>query len=67
MFFINELKRIINNQTIIIFLIISYFLIFKNSKELKRKNFHKDYKIVKVTGVVYGILAIVVAIAINIY
>lgn len=66
MFFINELKRIISNQIIIIFLIISYFLIFKNSKELKRKNFHRDYKIVKLTGIVYGILAIAAAIAINI-
>lgn len=66
MFFINELKRIISNQIIIIFLIISYFLIFKNSKELKRKNFHRDYKIVKFTGIIYGIFAIVAAIVINI-
>ncbi|MDD4781619.1 MAG: hypothetical protein PHT02_13590 [Tissierellia bacterium] len=66
MFFINELKRIISNQIIIIFLIISYFLIFKNSKELKLKNFHRDYKIVKLTGIVYGILAIAAAIVINI-
>ena len=66
MFFINELKRIVNNQIIIIFLIISYFLIFKNSKELKRKNFHKDYKIVKVIGILYGILAVAAGILINI-
>jgi amino acid transporter len=66
MFFINELKRIVSNQIIIIFLIISYFLIFKSSKELKRKNFHKDYKIVKVIGILYGILATAAAISINI-
>ncbi len=32
MFFVNELKRILDNGIIIIFLIISYFLIFRTSK-----------------------------------
>jgi len=65
MFFINDLKRILSNEIIILFLIISYFLIFKTSKELKRKNYHKDYKIVKTTGIIYGILAIIIAVVLN--
>lgn len=65
MFFVNELKRILDNGIIIIFLIISYFLIFRTSKELKRKNYHRDYKIVKFTGIMYGILAVAAAVAIN--
>jgi hypothetical protein len=66
MFFINNIKQIINNDTIIIFLIISYILIFRTSKELKRSNYHRDYKIVKTTGIIYGILAITALIVINI-
>jgi len=65
MFFINDLKRILNNEIILLFLIISYFLIFKTSKELKRDNYHKDYRIVKTTGIVYGILAIAIAVVLN--
>ena len=64
MFFINELKHIINNDIIIIFLLVSYILIFKTSKDLKRNNFHKDYKIVKTTGIIYGILALAATMAI---
>lgn len=66
MFFINNVKQIINNDTIIVFLIISYILIFRTSKELKRADYHKDYKIVRITGIVYGVLAITALIAINI-
>jgi small-conductance mechanosensitive channel len=66
MFFINELKHIINTEIIIIFLAISCILIFKTSKDLKRKNYHRDYKIVRFTGIVYGILAIAAAAAIYI-
>ncbi len=65
MYFIIYLKQILSNEIIILFLVISYFLIFRTSKELKRKNFHKDYKIVKTTGFLYGILAIVVAVILN--
>ncbi len=64
MFLINDLKRIINNDVIIIFLIISYILIFRTSKELKRNNYHRDYKIVRFTGIIYGLLAVFAAIAI---
>ncbi|HHZ02181.1 MAG TPA: hypothetical protein GX396_04495 [Tissierellia bacterium] len=64
MFFINNLKRIINNDVIIIFLIISYILIFRTSRELKRKNYHRDYKIVRFTGIIYGILAIAALVSI---
>ncbi|HOA19083.1 MAG: hypothetical protein GX867_09860 [Tissierellia bacterium] len=64
MFFINDLKRIINNDVIIVFLIISYILIFVTSKELKRNNYHRDYKIVRFTGIIYGLLAIAAATAI---
>jgi len=66
MFFINELKRILSNEIVIIFLVISYFLIFKTSKGLKRKNYLRDYKIVKATGILYGLLAVAAAVVINI-
>lgn len=66
MYFIIYLKQILSNEIIILFLVISYFLIFRTSKELKRENFHKDYKIVKTTGIFYGILAIAVAVVLNI-
>lgn len=66
MYFINDVKRIINNDTIIIFLIISFILIFKTGKELKRNNHHRDYKIVRVTGIIYGILAVAAVVAISI-
>ncbi|MDW5299959.1 MAG: CLC_0170 family protein [Sedimentibacter sp.] len=66
MYFINDLKHIINNDIIIIFLVISYILIFNTSKELKRNNYHIDYKIVKTTGVLYGILALAAVVAIYI-
>jgi len=65
MYFIIYLKQILSNEIIIIFIVISYFLIFRTSKELKRKNYHKDYKIVKTTGIFYGILAVAVAIILN--
>lgn len=65
MFLINFIKQIINLDTIIVFLIISFILIFKTSKDLKRKNFHRDYKIVKTTGIIYGVLAIAAVVAIN--
>lgn len=64
MFLINDLKRIINNDVIIIFIIISYILIFRTSRELKRNNYHRDYKIVRFTGIIYGLLAVSAAIAI---
>lgn len=65
MYFLNSIKRIINNDTIVVFLIISFILIFKTSKELKRNNYHRDYKIVKTTGIIYGLLAIAAVVAIN--
>ena len=58
MYFINFLKPILNYDVIIIFLLISYILIFRTSKGLKRKNYHKDYKIVRITGIFYGLIAI---------
>lgn len=66
MFFINDIKRIISNDTIAVFLIIGIILIFKISKELKQSNYHRDYKIARATGIVYGLLAISAIIAINI-
>lgn len=66
MFFINDLKHMINTEIIILFLIISVILIFITSKDLKRKNYHRDYKIVRTTGIVYGILALAAAAAIYI-
>jgi hypothetical protein len=65
MFFINDLKHVLSNYIVLIFLVISYFLIFVAGKELKRKNFLKDSKIVTVTGIIYGILAIAAAAVIN--
>ncbi|WP_312832287.1 CLC_0170 family protein [Sedimentibacter saalensis] len=66
MFFINDLKHMINTEIIILFLIISGILIFITSNDLKRKNYHRDYKIVRTTGIVYGILALAAAAAIYI-
>lgn len=66
MYLINFLKPILNFDVIIIFLIISYILIFKTSKGLKQKNFHRDYKIVKYTGIVYGLIALAAIITKNI-
>ncbi len=56
--FVNSLKPILSYDVIIVFLIISYILIFKTSKSLKQKNFHRDYKIVRFTGIVYGLIAL---------
>ena len=55
---INSLKPILSYDVIIIFLIISYILIFKTGKSLKQKNYHRDYKIVRFTGIVYGLIAL---------
>ncbi len=55
---INSLKPMISYDVIIVFLIISYILIFRTSKSLKRKNYHRDYKIVRFTGIVYGLIAL---------
>ncbi|WP_313339249.1 CLC_0170 family protein [Sedimentibacter sp.] len=63
---INHIKPILNSDVIIIFLIISYILIFKTSKGLKRKNFHRDYKIVRFTGIIYGLIAIAAIVTKNI-
>ncbi len=63
---INQIKPILNIDVIIIFLIISYILIFKISKEFKQKNFHRDYKIVRFTGVIYGLIALAAIITKNI-
>ena len=66
MYLINFLKPILNYDVIIIFIIISYILIFKTSKGLKQKNYHRDYKIVKYTGIAYGLLALAAIIMKNI-
>ncbi len=63
---INHIKPILNSDVIIIFLIISYILVFKVSKDFKRKNYHRDYKIVKITGIIYGLIAIAAIITKNI-
>ncbi len=55
---INNLKPILSFDVIIVFLIISYILIFKTGKSLKQKNYHMDYKIVRFTGIVYGLIAL---------
>jgi hypothetical protein len=55
---INHIKPILNSDVIIIFLIISYILVFKVSKDFKRKNYHRDYKIVRITGIIYGLIAL---------
>lgn len=59
MFFLNVIKKIINIEVLIIFLAISYILIFVNSKELKKNNYHKDLKIVRTMGIVYSIASII--------
>lgn len=67
MFYLNQLKQMFDNGIIIIFIVISYFLIFKTSKLLKEEGYKKDYKIVKYTGVFYGLLAVVSLILISMY
>ena len=66
MHLVNFLKPILNYDVIIIFIIISYILIFKTSKGLKQKNYHRDYKIVRYTGIVYGLIALAAIITKNI-
>lgn len=66
MFLLNDIKQMLSNEVIIIFLIISWILIFRTAKQLKKQNFIRDYHIVKATGIIYGILAIAAAVAINI-
>lgn len=63
---LNQIKPIVGIDVIIIFLIISYILIFKTSKELKQKDFHRDYKIVRYTGIIYALIAIAAVITKNI-
>ena len=63
---VNHIKPILNIDVIIIFLIISYILVFKVSKDFKRKNYHRDYKIVRITGIIYGLIAIAAIITKNI-
>lgn len=63
---INLLKPMLNYDVIIIFLIISYILIFKTGKGLKQKNYHRDYKIVRFTGIIYGLIALAALITKNI-
>lgn len=56
--FINTLKPLLSYDVILVFLIISYILIFRTSRSLKRKNFHRDYRIVRFIGIVYGLIAL---------
>lgn len=63
---INLFKPVLNYDVIVIFLITSYILIFKTSKGLKQKNFHTDYKIVRLTGIAYGLIALAALITKNI-
>lgn len=58
MYLINYFKPVLSYDVIIIFFIISYILIFKTGKSLKQKNYHRDYKIVRFTGIIYGLIAI---------
>lgn len=62
---INHIKPMLDSYIIIILLIISYILIFKTSKGLKQKNYHRDYKIVRYTGIIYGLIALFSIITIN--
>ncbi len=63
---LNQIKPIINIDVIIIFLIIGYILIFKTSKGLKQKNYYRDYKIVRYTGVIYLLIALAAIITKNV-
>ena len=67
MFLLNELKSVLNDGVIILFGIISYFLIFRTSKHLKESGKTKDYKIARATGIFYGLFTILSLILISIY
>ena len=67
MFLLNELKRTLNNGVVAVFIIISYTLIFKTSKQLKESGKYKDAKIVMGTGIFYGLFTVAAIILMAIY
>lgn len=67
MFLLNELKMIFSNGIIYVFVLISYFLVFKTSERLRQEGKSRDYKIVKVTGIFYGVLTVISLVLINMY
>jgi len=67
MFLLNELKSVLSNGVIFLFAIISYFLIFRTSKQLKQSGKFKDCRIAKATGIFYGLFTIAALILTIIY
>ncbi len=67
MFLLNELKSVLSNGVIFLFAIISYFLIFRTSKQLKQSGKFKDYRIAKATGIFYGLFTVAALILTIIY
>ena len=67
MFLLNELKSVLSNGVIFLFAIISYFLIFRTSKQLKKSGKYKDYRIARAIGIIYGLFTALALILIGIY
>ncbi len=67
MFLLNELKSTLNNGVVAVFVIISYFLIFKTSKHLKQSGKYKDYRIAMGIGIFYGLFTVAAIILMSIY
>ena len=67
MFLLNELKSILGNGVIFLFALISYFLIFRTSKQLKQSGKFKDYRIARATGIFYGLFTIAALVLTIIY
>jgi hypothetical protein len=67
MFLLNELKSTLNNGVVAVFIIISYTLIFKTSKQLKQSGKHKDSSIVMGIGVFYGLFTVAAVVLMAIY
>ena len=67
MFLLNELKSVLSNGVIFLFAVISYFLIFRTSKQLKKSGKYRDYKIARGIGIFYGLFTALALILICIY
>ncbi len=67
MFLLNELKSTLNNGVVAVFIIISYTLTFKTSKQLKQSGKHKDSNIVMGIGIFYGLFSVAAVVLMAIY
>lgn len=62
MFLENEIKNLFDNYIFITLIVISWFLIFRESKKNKENKYKKDFYFTIVFGFLYGVLAVLTAI-----